>query len=143
MPAASTHVTISRWRFFDYVKSGDNKIEQWLVGNPVLRARLNQILAHLGGLRREEWGETYPFKWLEQKKYKTAEIGEVRFQCDGVEQRPVGSFGVGVDQFVLLIGCCKKNGTYYPSPPHPFDVAVLRKAAYLADPASVEERKLI
>jgi hypothetical protein len=143
MTTPATGGTLPAWQFFDYVASGDNKIKQWLTGNPGLRAELHSTLLHLGGLRPDQWGKTYAFKWLEMTKYKAAGIGELRFSCDGLAQRPVGTFGTNAYQFVLLIGCAKKGGRYFPSPPHPFDVAVTRKNAYLANPASVEERKPI
>jgi len=140
LPAADA--TITRCRFFDYVEGTDNKIEQWLVGCPLKLARMRQALLYLSGLRQEQWPSVYVFKWLvKAKKYKDAALGEVRFRAEGLEQRVVGCFGTTAIHFILLIGFCKHQGNYFP--PDPLDLALARKAKYLANPASVQERVLI
>lgn len=139
---------IVRWRFDDFVDpdSGANKIAQWLIGNPQKHARLMQRLFHLGTIPYERWAKTYYFRLLTKtKSYREAGLGEIRFECDGWEQRPVGRLGISPQQYVLLMGCCKKGRerpeNYRPFPPHPFDTALERSLVYLKNPNSVEERK--
>jgi hypothetical protein len=126
------------WRFNDYVENDRNVIEQWIAGRASIEAELDVILAHLARRPIEDWPNFYCFKWLEADKY--AGLGEFRFTLHGWEQRPVGCVGRSPEEFVLLVGCAKRGGIYFPAPPHPFDVAVARRAAYDANPTSVVER---
>lgn len=140
MATQAPHGKIRLWRFFDYVDpiSGKSVITPWLALRPGRHAELDVVLKLLAITPGEKWRPPL-FKWLTDVPANVG-LGELRFRCQGVEQRPAGCLGRSPGEFVLLIGCEKRGTAYTPSAPHPFDVAQTRMTRYQKGQASIVER---
>ena len=94
-------------------------IEIWSQGLPTeARADFDWVIRELAGT--EDWRDRRDFKPL---RGKHAHFAEIRFKTNNVQYRPVGRFRPN-REFVLLIGCSKKQKVF--TPPDAFDQAVKR-----------------
>ena len=120
------------WSFKTYVgPSGkldvqqdvDRQSEAWLEH---FRARLK----YLGASKAADWHTPHA------KKLKGIEgIYEIRFKTSGVQQRPLGFFGPGSNQFTILILATHKDDVYKPS--SAIDTATHRRKAIQGNQASI------
>lgn len=95
-------------------------IEGWYQDLPVeARADFDWVIRELSGT--DDWRERRDVKPLRGKQVHFAEI---IFKTNNVQYRPVGRFGPNPREFMLLIGCSKKQKVY--TPPDAFDQAVKR-----------------
>src|SRR5687767_14569436 len=111
------------WQFMDYISpQGRNMIADWY-GKLLTQERADfdtfiRILAKTRQWHRDD------FRWLKGKRY--AGLGELRFKSERKQHRVIGFYGVGPQQFTMLIGCTHKQNIYQP--PGCFNTAVRRKS---------------
>ena len=95
-------------------------IEDWYQGLPTdAQADFDWVIRELAGV--EDWRDSGRSKPLHGKQRGFVEIV---FKTNKVQYRPVGRFGPNRREFMLLIGCSKKQKVF--TPPDAFDQAVKR-----------------
>ena len=100
-----------RWSFRCYRSpDGTDQIRKWYDGSSKqLQARFLSRLRTLAQLPFAEWNENF-YKELHGS---CAGIGEIRFQADKVQQRPLG-FRSAEWEFTLLFCATEKGGKFVP-----------------------------
>lgn len=114
-----------------------NLIAEWLSDLPNrARAKVDQRLERIAGLKREEW----PIIWTKPLRGVRG-IFEIRLESGNVQYRPLFCFGPKQRQLTLLIGAIEVGGTFVPerSP----QIAEERRAEIENDPSRVIDHGLL
>jgi hypothetical protein len=102
----------SRWRFFDYVESGENLIEEWY------RSLSEEASNAFDTLLKNTCKIELPIHWIGFKHLKGApkeeRIWQLDFIADKRQYRLLGVFGLERKQAVVTLGCYHKGDVYTP-----------------------------
>jgi hypothetical protein len=81
-------------------------------GTAELQAEFEVAMSYLRELGRQEWTRPKAAKLNKCKEFK--DFFEIRFKADNLQQRPIGYFGPGKDEFTILIWVTEKGGKLIP-----------------------------
>ena len=98
-----------KWNFKVFItESGSNEIDDWLQGMPPKAS--TKIRARIKYLETQRiWPKSY-FKKIQGY----TDIYELRCICDDVQYRPLGCYGPGEKEFVLLIPAIEQGDRFEP-----------------------------
>jgi hypothetical protein len=116
------------WAFRCYLtERGTDVIDEWYSGQPeALQAKFDTRIRYLRQHPRSEWVRPY-FDTLGKK---CAGLGEVRFEWNKVQYRPIG-FASGELEFTLVFVAQERGRRFVP--PTTCQISQNRKAEVLAD----------
>lgn len=115
-----------RWRFRTYVSPrGRNDVQDCVDALDVAaQVKFDVELKYLAVALPTEWHEPRARKLGGHEG-----LYEIRFKAGKVQQRPIGFFGPGSDEFTILVWATHKQNVYKPS--KAFDTADARRKAVL------------
>ena len=114
------------WTFRTYVSPrGEDEVRTWFdQQSGRVRAKFRSRLRVLGQQERSAWDRPY-FALLSGTG---AGLGEIRFNADGTEHRPLGFFMPG-NVFTIVICALERNGRFVPH--GAVETGLMRRAAIL------------
>ncbi len=120
-----------RWRFRTYVSSsGRCDVQESLDALDVTgQVKFEVELKYLAVALPSEWHEPRARKLGGHKG-----LYEIRFKAGQVQQRPIGFFGPGSDEFTILVWATHKQNVYKPA--KALDTAAARRKAVLEGAAT-------
>jgi hypothetical protein len=94
---------------------GKNRIQDLYSGCPATQAGLDTAWGYLSDLSRELWANprVHAAK-LDAAKNEFRDYYELRFKVKKVQQRPIGWFGPGADEFTILVWATEKGNKLSP-----------------------------
>ncbi|WP_446809885.1 hypothetical protein ACH50O_21950 [Methylomonas sp. 2BW1-5-20] len=81
-------------------------------GTDELKAEFETALDYLRSMERQHWRRPHAHKMSKCQTFK--DFFEIRFKANNVQQRPIGYFGPGSDEFTILIWTTEKGGSITP-----------------------------
>lgn len=81
-------------------------------GSADLKANFEVAISYLKPLSRDKWRRPQAHKLDKQKKFR--DFFEIRFQANKVQQRPIGFFGPGINEFTVVMWLTEKGGKLLP-----------------------------
>lgn len=102
------------WNIKCYVASnGSSQVQSaYDSGSAALKAELEVELEYLKIRGREEWRRPHAAKLTKCDDFR--DFYEIRMYSDRVQQRPIGYFGPGANDFTILLWATEKGGKLYP-----------------------------
>ena len=127
------------WTFWDYVRGGNNPIEEWY------QNLSDEALNLFDGILKNASKTEHPINWIGFKrflkgKYKQGRLWELFFRADKRQHRVIGFFRDQRKQAGLLMGCYHKQNVY--TPPDALDTAFKRAKDIREGRATLHERKI-
>lgn len=80
-----------------------------------LQAAFDAEVNYLRKVGREDWRRPRAAKLTRGKKTDFRDYYEIRFMADNVQQRPIGYFGPGKNDFTILIWAHEKGNSIVPT----------------------------
>jgi len=80
--------------------------------NEELKANLENALEYLICLERSEWIRPRAHRMTKCDEFR--DFFEIRFKANNVQQRPIGYFGPGANDFTILIWATEKGNKLIP-----------------------------
>lgn len=102
------------WNILCYVsQSGKNEIQDtYKKGNAELKASLEVAFEFLKAQDKSSWIRPKAAKMSKCKMFR--DFYEVRFFANNTQQRPIGFFGPGRNDFTILLWATEKGGSLIP-----------------------------
>lgn len=124
------------WKIKCYVsRSGRCEVQsRYDKGSEGLKAGFDTALEYLTPRGRDQWTRPHAAKLSKNQKFR--DFFEIRFLSDKVQQRPIGFFGPGEDEFTIVIWAIEKGSRFNPE--DWFDIANNRRKEILDGTATVQ-----
>ncbi len=88
--------------------SGRNEIQkEYDQSSPAIQAGLIVALEYLKAIPKSEWQRPSAAKLTKCSRFR--DFYEIRFFADNVQQRPIGFFGPGSNDFTILVWAIEKS----------------------------------
>lgn len=105
------------WKINCYCAPGRDRAKAQQVydaGSFDLNAAFDVEVNYLRKLPKTEWRRPSAAKLTKGKKNDFRDYYEIRFKADNVQQRPIGYFGPGENEFTILIWAHEKGNSIVP-----------------------------
>src|SRR5262245_30323025 len=95
-------------------EAGRNEVQEHLDGSTAtLQAELMVAIEYLSDQPRQNWTRPKAAKLTAGKK-EFRDYFEIRFFAENTQQRPIGYFGPGENEFTILIWAIEKGRKFFP-----------------------------
>lgn len=92
---------------------GKNEVQEtYDSGTDALKAGLEVALAYLKVRNRQNWQRPHAAKMSKCEEFR--DFFEIRFKANNLQQRPIGYFGPGENDFTILIWATEKGNKLIP-----------------------------